>query len=307
MWPLITALALAVRWSRASRFPKKMAEPGGLVSALNIAAEKLAGISDTPRLDAELLMAHALGIGRGKMLLNARDLVATPAFAALLTRRLSNEPVAYITGWQAFWTLDLIVSPAVLIPRGDSETLIEAALAHFAGKAPPKRIADLGTGSGALLFAALCEFAEARGVGIDASAAALGVARANAERLQLQDRAALHQRDWRRHGWSDDLDAPFDLILCNPPYVESDADLQPSVRDFEPASALYSGAEGLEDYRLLIPQIPALLSGKGIAIFELGQGQAAAVSDLAANAGLYSQIRRDLQGIERALLLTKTA
>jgi release factor glutamine methyltransferase len=268
----------------------------GLVQALRKAAARLDGVSDTPRLDAELLMAHALACGRSHLLLRQMDLAVPEGFAALLERRMAHEPVAYITGRQAFWDLELSVTPDVLIPRSDSEALIEAALEGAA----PERVLDLGTGSGALLLAALSAFPETRGVGIDASAAALAVAAGNAQRLGFGARSGWLHRSWRDAGWNDAL-GTFDLILCNPPYVEEDAALAPMVAAHEPHSALFAGPEGLDDYRILLPQIPALLAPGGVAIFEIGHTQAGAVSDLASKAGLSTEMRRDLTGKPRAL------
>ncbi|HEY1145110.1 MAG TPA: methyltransferase domain-containing protein, partial [Allosphingosinicella sp.] len=162
---------------------------------LAAAAGRLAESSDTPRLDAELLMAHALGVTREALLLSRLDAPAPLAFEALLARREAGEPIAYITGLRAFWTIELAVAPGVLIPRPDSETLIEAALAHF-GTAGPRSVLDLGTGPGTLLLAALHQWPEARGIGIDCSEAALAIARANAARLGLSDRADLRAGDW---------------------------------------------------------------------------------------------------------------
>lgn len=268
------------------------------------ATRTLEGVSDTPRLDAELLMAHALDISRNDMLLRARDLEVPAAFAALIERRLAHEPVAYIRGYQLFWDLTLTVTPATLIPRGDSETLIEAAIAHFRDREPPARILDLGTGTGALLLASLSVFPKASGVAIDASAAALEVAQGNAVRLGLAGRSAFLHQSWCDAGWAGDL-GRFDLILCNPPYVETDAQLAPQVRAHEPASALFAGTDGLDDYRLLMPQIPALLSKTGIAIFEIGEGQDTAVAHLAAQNGCFTTPHRDLADIVRALSLSK--
>jgi release factor glutamine methyltransferase len=267
-----------------------------LATALREAALRLADISETPRLDAELLMAHALGIGRSEMLLRQTELAVPEGFAALLERRRSHEPVAYITGHQAFWDLELAVTADVLIPRADSETLIDMALEG----AVPERVLDLGTGSGALLLAALSVFPDATGIGVDASEAALAVAKGNAERLGFGNRSQWLHRSWRDAGWSDAI-GRFDLILCNPPYVEDNADLDPMVAGHEPHSALFAGPDGLDDYRILIPQIPSLLSPNGTAIFEIGHSQAGAVHDLASSAGLSTEMRRDLAGKPRCL------
>jgi release factor glutamine methyltransferase len=271
------------------------------------ATTRLQATSETPQLDAQLLLAHALKIDRSALLLQMRDLTAPPEFEALVERRMAHEPVAYILGRQDFWDLSLEVTPDVLIPRGDSETLIEAAQKHFAGIAPPVRVHDLGTGSGALLLAALSLFPEATGIGIDASAAALSVAQRNADGLGFANRCQMKLASWRDDHWADHL-GTFDLILCNPPYIESALPLMPSVQNFEPHSALFSGTDGLDDYRILIPQIPALLSATGIAIFEIGVGQEPSVSAFADSAGLTTVAHADLAGIPRALLMAaKTA
>lgn len=267
--------------------------------ALRAAAERLAAVSDTARLDAEMLMAHALGLNRSDMLLRAMREPVPSGFAALIERRMGHEPVAYITGMAEFWGLTLAVTPATLIPRGDSETLVEAALER-AGAAG--RALDLGTGTGALLLALLAERPGWQGIGIDASAGALAVASGNAETLGLAARSAWHLRDWRTSDWAADL-GTFDLILCNPPYVETDAVLDPQVRDHEPATALFAGPEGLDDYRVLIPQMRALMNPQGHAILEIGANQAGAVSALAAASGFAAELRHDLAGRPRALVL----
>ena len=274
--------------------------------ALRGAAHDLAGISDTPRLDAELLMAECLGVSRSTLLLNRMHDDVPPAFDAVIARRGAHEPVAYIIGRQDFWTLTLQVSPAVLIPRSDSETLIEAAIEALAAE-PPQRILDLGTGSGALLLAALAHWPGALGMGIDASDAALSIARVNASALGYSDRAQMQHGDWRRPGWQDALPGPFDLILCNPPYVETAAMLAPQVIQHEPHSALFAGDEGLDDYRILIPALPGLLSPQGIAILEIGASQSLAVSALAAASAFDIECRKDLAGHDRALILRYAA
>lgn len=255
--------------------------------------------TDTARRDAELLMAEALGVSRSDLFLRRMADPVPAAFAGLIARRAAHEPVAYIRGHQEFFGLQFDVSPAVLIPRGDSEVLIEVALAERPGA---RRVLDCGTGSGALLLAALSELPEASGVGIDRSDAALALARRNAVGLDLADRAEFSLADWHQPGWAATL-GQFDLILANPPYVELDADLAPSVRDHEPASALFAGVDGLDDYHVLIPQLPALLRPSGLAMVEIGASQAQAVSAIAAAAGFAVQVHHDLGERPRALAL----
>jgi len=267
--------------------------------ALAAAAARLAAVSDTPRLDAELLMAHAFDASRDDVLLARLAEPAPAAFEPLVRRRLAQEPIAYITGRRAFWTIDLAVGPGVLIPRPDSETLIEAAVAHF-GRAGPGRVLDLGTGSGALLLAALDQWPGALGHGRDASAEALAVAAGNADRLGLAARASFSLGDW-----GEGLTGPFDLVLCNPPYVEEGAHLPPGVRDWEPAAALYAGADGLDDYRRLAPEIARLLSPQGLACVEIGATQATAAGALFEAQGLGASVRKDLAGRDRCLVLRR--
>ena len=274
-----------------------------VAQALREAAALLADISDTARLDAELLMAHALGVSRSDMLLRHQGSAAPDQFAALAERRASHEPVAYLTGTQEFYGLTFRVNSDVLIPRGDSESLIEAARTHFHDKAPA-RILDLGTGSGALLCAALHIWPAAHGMGIDASARALDVAAANAKQLGQTGRAQFREASWRDDLRQDGL-GRFDLILCNPPYVETEAPLEPGVRDWEPASALFAGEDGLDDYKILIPQLRALMTDGGAAVLEIGASQSRTVTALAQAAGFAVCLRRDLAERPRALLLTR--
>jgi release factor glutamine methyltransferase len=264
---------------------------------LTAASARLRGVSDTPRLDAELLLAHAAGCAREQLLLAGEDGEVPEAFGALLARRERGEPVAYLTGRRGFWTIEVEVGPGVLIPRPDSETLIEAAVAHFGG-AGPASILDLGTGPGTLLLAALDQWPRATGLGIDASETALAYARRNSRRLGLSDRA-----DFRLGDWTAGLSASFDLILCNPPYVEADAELGAGVREYEPAEALFAGPDGLDEYRRLAPQIAARLAPGGIACVEVGAGQDERVRALFEAAGLRAGRRRDLAGRYRCVTL----
>ena len=267
--------------------------------ALRTAAEHLSNTSDTARLDAEVLMAHALGVSRSEMLLRHGRDEAPASFAALVERRARYEPVAYITGSQDFYGRAFHVSSAVLIPRGDSETAVAAALETRPGA---RRVLDCGTGSGALLLTLLAELPEATGIGTDRSPAALAVAQGNAGALGLETRARFREADWTRPGWADGL-GEFDIVIANPPYVEDSAQLDPAVRDYEPHGALFAGRDGLEDYRSLIPQLPALLAPDGVAVLEIGHEQDRAVSAIAGAAGFTCELRRDLAGRPRVLVL----
>lgn len=269
--------------------------------ALRIAASLLGTVSDTPRLDAELLLAHALGVERQAVLLDPVRFTVPEYFTHLVARRMMHEPVAYILGYREFWSLRFEVGPGALIPRPDSETLIEAAIAHF-GAAPPNRILDLGTGPGTLLLAALSEFPAARGLGVDASEQALAYARDNARDLGMADRATFRSGDW-----ATGIDGPFDLILCNPPYIAADEVLMPDVSDHEPHAALFAGADGLADYRRIIPDLVRLLAPGGAAVLEIGASQLISVSALAEVAGFAVSCRRDLGGRDRALVLTSAS
>jgi release factor glutamine methyltransferase len=266
--------------------------------ALGRATEELSKTSDTPRLDAELLMAAALGIGRDRLILDNPKGETPKSFFNFVERRRAGEPVAYITGHRAFWTIDLEVGPGVLIPRPDSETLIAAAVEHFAGSGGPRHILDLGTGPGTLLLAALDEWPKATGLGIDASDAALAYARRNAERLGMSKRA-----EFRIGDWAAGISERFDLILCNPPYIADGADTGPGVAEFEPAEALFAGPEGLDDYRRLAPMVGGLLVPGGLAAIEIGFDQAESVSALLAEQGLVPTAAHDLAGHRRALLI----
>lgn len=270
-------------------------------SALRRAAAMLKATSDTARLDAELLMAHALGMSRSRMLLHGMAMPVPPVFAASIERRLTHEPVAYIIGSQEFYGRSFVVTPDVLIPRSDSESVIEAALGVMPQDAT---ILDCGTGSGALLLTLLCERPGGIGTGVDISAAALQVASRNRSRLGLVERARLEQRSWAEPGWAADL-GRFDLVIANPPYVEAGANLMPDVALHEPAGALFSGPEGLDDYALLIPQLAELLNPGGICVLEIGATQADAVTAFGQAAGFTAATHQDLGGRPRALVLQR--
>jgi release factor glutamine methyltransferase len=270
-------------------------------AALSDAALRLnaAGVED-PTREARLLLAHALRVAP-HALPAADDRIDTESFDMLLARRVRREPMALILGHCGFWTLDLYVSPSTLIPRPDSETLIQAAIEAFPERGIVHRVLDLGTGTGCLLLAALTEFPEAFGIGTDLSAAAAGLAARNAAATGLSHRAAFLAADW---------DAPLsgrmDLILCNPPYISSDdiQHLMPEVKRYEPLRALDGGWDGLHAYGQVIPLLADRLARGGVAILELGHGQEQAVSALAEAAGfLHIVAKPDLAGVPRALVL----
>lgn len=271
-----------------------------IAEALREAAKQLESVSDTARLDAELLMAAALRTSRSEMLLRHADRPPPEGFAPLVERRLTHEPLAYILGRQEFYGREFLVTRDVLIPRADSETTLGAALR---AKPSARRVLDLGVGSGALLLSYLAENPASEGTGIDRSPEALAVAADNAERFGLAARCDLRMADWTQDGWANGLGA-FDLVLANPPYVEDGAELAPSVREHEPAGALFAGPEGLDDYRRLVPALPALLAPQGAAVLEIGASQAKAVGALCEQAGFATVLHRDLGGRPRALVLT---
>jgi release factor glutamine methyltransferase len=260
---------------------------------------------DSPELDASILIGHALGLDRAALAASPSRRLSSgeeEAIGALARRRLTHEPVARIIGIKEFWSLPLRLGASTLVPRPETETLVEAVLAAIdaAGwRARPLRIADLGTGSGAILLALLSELPNALGVGTDVSISALAVARDNARRLGLP-RAQFVASDMAAA-----LHGPFDLVVSNPPYIAS-ADisgLAPEVRDFDPRRALDGGDDGLQFYRRLAAEGSSLLAPDGLMAVELGAGQAPAVAALFAAAGLAaSPPCHDLNGVARALI-----
>lgn len=276
--------------------------PDDVRAAIRAAAQLLEHVSDSARLDAEYLMAHALGVERDRLLLDPTRYQTPNDYAAFIQRRLAQEPAAYIVGYRDFWALRLAVGPGVLIPRPDSETLIEAMLGACDDVQAPLRVLDLGTGPGTLLLAALSELPSATGLGVDASAAALEFARRNADAAGLSRRT-----DFRLGDWGAGIDTQFDIILCNPPYIGDDEILQADVADYEPRDALFAGPDGLDDYRRLIPQLDDLLADNGMALLEIGYTQAKVVGDLAEKAGFSARCFADLAGRDRALMLKRIA
>jgi len=271
----------------------------GLSLAAAVTRLAAAGIA-APAREARLLLAHALG--RAPESLIGERTPPPPEFANLVARRASREPLAFILGHREFWSLSFAVSPATLVPRPETETLLEAALAAYPHREAMRRVLDLGTGTGCLLLAALSEFPDAFGVGIDRVPEVAALARANAKALGLAGRTAFLAGDW-----ATSLAGRFDLVLANPPYIEHSAirDLMPEVAWFEPHSALDGGEDGLDAYRRLLPPLPLLMAENGLAILELGDGALEGVAQLAAAEGLAVKgVRPDLSGKLRALVLT---
>jgi release factor glutamine methyltransferase len=230
----------------------------------------------------------------------ALDAEQAATLARLVERRLRREPIAYILGEREFWSLPFAVGPAVLIPRPETETVVETVLDAVGERTAILRILDLGTGSGCLLLALLSELPGTTGLGIDASEPGLALARRNAARLDLARRC-----EFRRGDWGKGLDERFDLIVGNPPYVADHEwpRLQPEIRHFEPRAALVAGPDGLAAYRALAPDCARLLAQDGQCALEIGQGQGDAVAAILGQHGLEVTARRcDLASIERCLL-----
>lgn len=274
-----------------------------LRAALARATRTLAAAGvDNPRLDAALLLAEALGSSRDRLLGIPDRPLAWPERAAydrLIGRRQRREPLSHVIGRREFHGLTFQVSAAVLDPRPDSESLIEAALAEFPAASAP-RLVDLGCGSGCLMLSLLAKLPGAFGLGIDLSPAAIDIARTNARQLGLASRAVFAVSDW-----AGAVAGRLDLILSNPPYIASAVlpTLAPEVALHEPRLALDGGADGLGAYRRILPDLPRLLVRTGVAVLECGQGQAADIVGLAQAQGLVlSRTGYDLAGVKRALV-----
>jgi release factor glutamine methyltransferase len=265
-----------------------------------------AGATDSAELDARLLTGDVLGLDLTG-LIAAANRVLTPGeserLESLAKRRLAGEPVARILGHREFWGLSLNLSPATLVPRPDTETVVELALEILRDSGAtnrPLRIADLGTGSGAILLALLSELPRAQGFGTDISTEALQTATANAARVGLADRTSFIACDY-----ACGLSGGFDLIVSNPPYIRSAdiAGLATEVRNHDPLAALDGGADGLDAYRALIPQAAGLLAPGAALVVEVGEGQSGDIEALMTAAGLMRgrPPKADLAGIRRAV------
>jgi len=277
-----------------------LAECWTVLKLLRWTADYFAGRGlDAPRLDAELLLAATLGLDRVGLYVNfERPLQADElaAYRERVRRRAGREPLAYILGQAEFWSLPLKVTPEVLIPRPETELLVEEALPRLSGR---QQVLDVGTGSGALAIALAHERQELLVTAIDVSPAALAVAADNARSNGVAERIRFAQHDLGLLP-----PGPFDLIVANPPYVPSGelAALMPEVRDFEPQLALDGGIDGLDAYRALARQAGVVLTAAGWLLVEVGSGQAPAVQELFAGAGLKEIfVSRDLAGIERVV------
>lgn len=266
----------------------------------------LAAGLDEAELDARLLLQSALDLSAVALLARPETPLGEAGARRLETaarRRLAREPVARILGRREFWGLDVGLSPDTLVPRPDTETLVAAALDACPGTGAPLQVLDLGTGSGCLLLAVLSERPCARGLGVDRSLGALRAARASADALGFGRRCAFLAADWGAA-----IQARFDLVLSNPPYIASAdiADLAPEVARHDPRAALDGGPDGLGAYRSILPMLPGLLADAGVGVIELGQGQAGAVAAIAqANGLVVSGFRDDLSGRPRAVSLRR--
>lgn len=272
--------------------------------ALAVAQTRLAEAGvETPALDAKLLLLFAESLETAALMADPDAPMAAPkAFEAAIKRRCTREPVSKILGYRDFWAHRFAVSPDVLDPRPDTETLIEAVLEQ-SPKEGNARILDLGTGSGCILLTLLEEYPAATGIGVDVSQAALAVAKRNAEAMKLTHRAEFLSSDWFMA-----LDETFDLVVSNPPYISTleKTSLSPEVIDWDPEAALFAGMDGLQAYREIADGLAAVLKPDGTAFFEIGQGQGDAVADLFKNVG-FKRIssRFDLGGIERCICVQR--
>ena len=280
--------------------------PAERILASAAARLRAAGV-DSPRREARLLLAHVMNVrqedivaGRLPPLTQEQAL----GFEAAVNRREKREPLAYIVGRREFWSLDFALHPGVLVPRPESELLIEQALKHFPDRDAPLRVLDLGTGSGCLLLSFLSERPNAQGLGTDLSQDALTIAEQNAAALELSGRARFEQGNWLENVFG-----TFDVILVNPPYIPRAAldGLNPEVRAYEPRAALDGGPDGLGAYREIANGLKERMKGGGYAFFEVGQGQAPAVETLLLRQGLTVEgTVCDLAGIPRCVIAART-
>jgi release factor glutamine methyltransferase len=285
----------------ASPWPGGTRPNGTIAEALRRGGDRLAAAGiDIPRLESRLLLAHALGRSSESLIRDLNAQAPRSDFDRLIARRATREPLAYILGWREFWSLRFQVSPATLIPRPDSETVVETALALWPDPSAPFRVLDLGTGTGCLLLAVLHERPGAFGIGVDRTESAVRLARANARDLGLAARSGFVCGDW-----AEAIDGRFDIVLSNPPYIATPDLATLDVAAHEPRSALDGGGCGLTAYRAIIPMLPQLLAPSGAAVLELGANQFEHVAAIADTAGLRATGRQDLSGIARTIILQR--
>ncbi len=272
-----------------------------------VAELTVSGVS-TPELDVRVMMAHILGCASGEVIAHDErpvDPVTVKQAMSFLVRRISGEPVARILGHREFWSLDFGLSPDTLVPRPDTETVVEVALEAFPDREAPLRILDLGTGSGAILAALLVERPNALGLGVDLAHGAARTAHDNFVLAGVADRGCTLVGNW-----GESLSGGFDLVVSNPPYIVRSIipALPREVRSHDPELALDGGEDGLDAYRAIAADLPRLLVPQGVAVLELGIGQEEAVADLLAAEGLQvdGPARRDLGGVPRAICARKT-
>ncbi len=274
-----------------------------------VAARRLAeaGIVSAA-LDARLLVAEALGLSAAELVAEEWrpvGIAEREKVASVVARRVAGAPVGRILGRREFWGLDFGLGPDTLEPRPDTETLVEAALGLIdagPGRAAPLRLADLGTGSGAILVALLSELPNAVGIGVDRSEGAARMAAANARRNAVGRRAFFVCADW-----TEALGGSFDYILSNPPYIRTDdiATLPREVREHDPAAALDGGPDGFEPYRRIVPTLDRLLAPEGAALFEIGSDQAEGLRRIAGGLGFAAAVQKDLAGHDRVVVLQR--
>lgn len=274
--------------------------------ALKLAISTLSNVSESAALDASLLMAHATNLTkievfmRDEQEMSDKDILY---FNKLVDRRSKSEPIAYILEKKEFWGLPFKVVPGILIPRPDTETMIATLVAAVADKNAKGRVADLGTGTGAILLSILSEFEKFKGVGVDMNDTALEIAKENAVKLGFDTRSK-----FVKSSWLDNVDEMFDIVVSNPPYIETSIipSLMDDVKSFEPISALDGGDDGLACYRSLIPSAYAKMNDGGLLLLEIGYDQKETVSRLLRDDWNNIQCFKDLGGNDRIIAAIKT-
>jgi release factor glutamine methyltransferase len=283
-----------------------LSNEGSVGAAITAAAQRLAAAGvEGARAEARRLVEAAAGLTRERLLGWPETPLGPEAVERLqrmVERRAAREPLAYVLGRREFYGREFLVDPGVLVPRPETETLVDAARKMFPDPGAALRVLDMGVGTGCLLLTVLSLYPAATGVGTDLSEAALACASANARALGVAERAEL-----RRTAWAEGVEGPFDLALSNPPYVRDGdiAGLEPEVRDWEPRLALAGGADGLEAYRDLTPHLVRVLGPGGVALLEIGRGQEGELVPWLEGAGLAVEGQRDLAGVVRCLALRR--